>query len=430
MNEVKQEGEDVEMTKSDDDSDMHRSDEEDADKSDASGSDPDQDESPFKPSLKRRKQNHLVDSPEEVRTIDVKKWTLLPATIADTHPERSFLAPRRPGMPPLYRSELTSKLFSQYDTTNHHIHAGVAGYDLGEGGGLANASAVTSVAPQATPSRRNAPPRRKKKKLGGPGRRKTARDPVSEQTTATGTTIPSTPAEDNPLASAAIPTVTTENTEIDEEAMSGSENEGSEEGEIDETPHSPGQNPHPADPVTSTTEPSGVPPPSHPVPISSTITDLPEPPSPAPPASNPFDDTDEAVPAATAETLEVANIDTTEDMSAPDRADGVEEIDTASTPVVTEHAPAESAAEAEAEVEMEVEVKAAAAEAEAKAEKETEVQAEHFATADAGTPTAATAPTATTTTPPPAPTTTTTTSTSTITSDGDLLDKLEKDLDA
>lgn len=344
------------MAKSDDDSDIHRSDEEDADKSDTSVSELDQDESPFKPSVKRRKPNNLADSPEEARIIDVKKWTLLPSTVAETHTDRSFLAPRRPGMPPLYRSELTSKLFSQYDSTNQYIQAGTTGYDLGEGGGLANASAVTSVVPQATPTRRNAPPRRKKKKIGGPGRRKLARDLVSEQTTAAGTTTPSTPTEDMAVTSAAIPAVTTEATDMDEEALSGSENEGSEEGEIDESPHSPGSRHALADAITSATaaeaaeQPPTVTLPSTSTPVSSTIAHLPEPRSPAPPASNPFGDTDEPLPAPTSEVHEVAHIGTIDGADAEDEKDTVENTDVPNMAVLTESVEAEPQPETEADV--------------------------------------------------------------------------------
>lgn len=76
-------------------------------------------------------------------------------------------------MPPLYAPEYAQKMFGRYHSSA--TLTGTSGYDLGEGGGLNNASGVLAAGPTndgtVTP-RKNIPPRRKKKKLGGPGRKK------------------------------------------------------------------------------------------------------------------------------------------------------------------------------------------------------------------------------------------------------------------
>ena len=165
---------DADSQKSADDSDA-------ADSSNESNKSADEDEedadegAPFKTSsTKRRKLANRLNGPDETRLIEVKRWVQLPSTIADRTPDRNFLAPRRPGMPPLYNPEYAQKVFGQYHSSS--LIGGTPGYDLGEGGGLSSATAAIGGGPDAnagtsTPSRKNIPPRRKKKKLGGPGRK-------------------------------------------------------------------------------------------------------------------------------------------------------------------------------------------------------------------------------------------------------------------
>lgn len=179
------------------------------------------------PGNKKRK---LGTGPEE-RTFVAKKWVKIPAAQAEQMGEKKYLADRRPGMESLYGGA--------YKSTNGYgaigvigtSSTGMTGFDLGDGSGLGNALGGMSNgnAPVQTPVRKNMPPKRKKKK-GGPGRKKAVR--------------PEENGEDVKMADGA-PQEQSENTETkheeenkedgdEEEGSSGSEDEGSEEGEIDE----------------------------------------------------------------------------------------------------------------------------------------------------------------------------------------------------
>ena len=182
----------------------------------------------------------------EERTIEVKKWVQVPLDKADKMPEPKYLADRRPGMGSLYTPAYL-KSVTAYGTG---VDAGVAaaGYDLGDGGGLGNA--IGSAAPGAggvgvggeiTP-RKNMPPKRKKKKLGGPGRRKAV--PVEAVVAAGEGGVGGVKAEDGKVGGEAEGEVKKEGEgegeEGGEEGEDGSgeesEGEGSEEGEVNEEP--------------------------------------------------------------------------------------------------------------------------------------------------------------------------------------------------
>lgn len=161
---------------------------------------------------KRRKTNAGLQE----RIIEIKKWTQVPVSVAEKMPEPKYLADRRPGMPSLYGGAYKATNGFGVLGPNPGLGGGAQGYDLGDGSGLGNAAGVMGNAQaEATPVRKNMPPRRKKKKLGGPGRRKANPVPTEDATAAT------TPAD----------AVMTETPAADNEQ---SEGEGSEEGEIDE----------------------------------------------------------------------------------------------------------------------------------------------------------------------------------------------------
>ena len=109
----------------------------------------------------------------EERTIEVKKWVQVPLDKADKMPEPKYLADRRPGMGSLYTPAYL-KSVTAYGAPVDGVSGQAATFDLGDGGGLGNAMGGAGVVAsgEATPVRRNMPPKRKKKKLGGPGRRK------------------------------------------------------------------------------------------------------------------------------------------------------------------------------------------------------------------------------------------------------------------
>jgi hypothetical protein len=242
---------DAESTKSGDEGSEDSSNE-----SEKSGDDEDEDdEAPFKTSMstKRRKLASRLNEPDDLRTIEIRKWVQLPSNVAEKVPERSFLASRRPGMPPLYTPDYAQKLFGQYHSSA--TLSGATGYDLGEGGGLNNASGVlaagsVNAAGVATPPRKNIPPRRKKKKLGGPGRRKANPnpDPASQASANPTASVRTGVGVDGTGDAAATAGVEGQALTIDESQInadneagadgedneSGSEAEGSEEGEIDE----------------------------------------------------------------------------------------------------------------------------------------------------------------------------------------------------
>ncbi|KIV78912.1 hypothetical protein, variant [Exophiala sideris] len=167
---------------------------------------------------KRRKTNAGLQE----RIFEIKKWTQVPISVAEKMPEPKYLADRRPGMPSLYGGAYKATNGFGALGPNPGMGAGAVGFDLGDGSGLGNATGVMGGAQgEATPVRKNMPPRRKKKKLGGPGRRKANPVPTEDATAAT------TPAD-------AVVNETQTPAADNEQDNDQSEGEGSEEGEIDE----------------------------------------------------------------------------------------------------------------------------------------------------------------------------------------------------
>lgn len=127
---------------------------------------------------KRRKTN----SGNHERVFETKKWVQIPALVAEKMPEPKYLADRRPGMESLYGGAYKATNGFGSLGINPAIGAGATNYDLGDGSGLGNAAGVlgggTANEGPATPVRKNIPPKRKKKKLGGPGRKKANPVPV------------------------------------------------------------------------------------------------------------------------------------------------------------------------------------------------------------------------------------------------------------
>lgn len=123
---------------------------------------------------------------------------------------------------------------------NPNAGSGAIGFEFGDASGLGNASgslgSATAV-PEPAPVRKNIPPKRKKK--GGPGRKKAvpaptginpfAATPLDAVTSATST---------GDQSQQAIPGTSTGDTQLEEAEASGSDSDGdgSEEGEIDEEP--------------------------------------------------------------------------------------------------------------------------------------------------------------------------------------------------
>ncbi|OAG37260.1 hypothetical protein AYO21_08559 [Fonsecaea monophora] len=125
---------------------------------------------------KRRK----ATSGSNERYFEVKKWVQVPAAVAERMPEPKYLADRRPGMESLYKGayKATNGFGTLADIVASAMSNGTTGYDLsdinpasvlapGSGSGALNTQADGT----STPVRKNMPPRRKKKKLGGPGRK-------------------------------------------------------------------------------------------------------------------------------------------------------------------------------------------------------------------------------------------------------------------
>ncbi|EXJ82020.1 hypothetical protein A1O1_08088 [Capronia coronata CBS 617.96] len=187
---------------------------------------------------KRRRTN--LGPPE--RVLEIKKWTPIDPAIAETLPEPKYLADRRPGMESLYGGAY--KATNGFGTLgiNAGIMSAAVGFDLGDGSGLGNASGVlgsTSTAPEPAPApvRRNMPPRRKKKKLGGPGRRKANPTPAGENNPAIATgdiTMTHTSEGDNTQSATHTGETDTHSQGEADGSGSESEGEGSEEGEIED----------------------------------------------------------------------------------------------------------------------------------------------------------------------------------------------------
>lgn len=251
-----QNGNDANSSKSDDESGAEDSSNEYAKSADEDEFDGDE-TAPFKTSSKRRKVTSRHQGPDDTRTFEVMRWVPLAPSQADKVPERNYLAQRRPGMPALYAPDYAHAMFGQYHSSA--TVTGTSGYDIGEGGGLNNASGVlaagtTNDAGTATP-RKNIPPRRKKKKLGGPGRKKAnpnvngvAGDGTQQQNVEGGVgggqqggqqggdgAMEGVLGEDGqPIVSNGNVGDGTADQDDGDNDESGSEAEGSEEGEIDE----------------------------------------------------------------------------------------------------------------------------------------------------------------------------------------------------
>lgn len=183
---------------------------------------------------------------KQERAFALRKWAQVPPAVADKRPEPKYLAERRPGMRSLYG--LQAAVLNPALNANA-TGAATAGFDLGDGSGLGNATGV--LAPGAdkppiamTPVKRM-PPKRKKK--GGPGRKKANPGPgplVMNGTTGAG----GASAEGVSAGGVAGQSSDTVKGEGDTQMLdahegdddkgddgSGSEEEGSEEGEIDES---------------------------------------------------------------------------------------------------------------------------------------------------------------------------------------------------
>jgi hypothetical protein len=133
---------------------------------------------------KRRKTNTTGASNNY---FEVRKWVPVPAAVAETMPERKYLADRRPGMPSLYKGayKATNGFGTLGDMVAAAISGGATDYDFGgDLNGLSNAQSLLAPGSGSanwnggsgaltdgatTPVRKNIPPRRKKK--GGPGRK-------------------------------------------------------------------------------------------------------------------------------------------------------------------------------------------------------------------------------------------------------------------
>lgn len=119
---------------------------------------------------KRRK----INAGLQERIFETKKWVQVPTAIAEKTSEPKYLADRRSGMESLYGGAYKATHGFGSLGLNPGAGSGAAGFDLGDGSGLGNAAGVLggNAPPEPAPVRKNMPPRRKKKKLGGPGRRK------------------------------------------------------------------------------------------------------------------------------------------------------------------------------------------------------------------------------------------------------------------
>lgn len=185
---------------------------------------------------KRRKTNSGLQE----RIFETKKWVQVPAAIAEKLAEPKYLADRRPGMESLYGGAYKATNGFGSLGINPGAGSGAAGFDLGDGSGLGNAAGVLgsgTAIPEPAPVRKNMPPKRKKKKLGGPGRKKANPVPTGDNTPATqpsDVVMTDTPIETP--SQQAVSEIKPGDIQIEEAEGSGSdsEGEGSEEGEIEE----------------------------------------------------------------------------------------------------------------------------------------------------------------------------------------------------
>lgn len=123
---------------------------------------------------------------------------------------------------------------------NPNAGSGAIGFEFGDASGLGNASgglgSATAV-PEPAPVRKNIPPKRKKK--GGPGRKKAVPVPTGNNPfTATPLDAITSATSTGDQSQQALPGTLTGDTQLEEAEASGSDSEGdgSEEGEIDEEP--------------------------------------------------------------------------------------------------------------------------------------------------------------------------------------------------
>jgi hypothetical protein len=173
-----------------------------------------------------------VAIPGEDRIFEVRRWVAVPADKADKIPEPKYLADRRPGMSSLYMNAEVLKQASGYGAPV--TVPAYSGIDLGDGSGLGSAIGAGQAPGEPTPVRRNMPPKRKKKKLGGPGRRKAV--PVEVQQNATNIENKEGDGEQRPTQDDDVKKEGEGQDEADGDEGSGddSEGEGSEEGEVAE----------------------------------------------------------------------------------------------------------------------------------------------------------------------------------------------------
>jgi hypothetical protein len=189
-----------------------------------------------------------VEMEKQERAFALKKWAQVPPAVADRRPEPKYLADRRPGMRSLYGFQAAVL----NPALNANATGAAAGLDLGDGSGLGNAVGVLAVGadkpPMAVTPVKRMPPKRKKK--GGPGRKKANLGPgplnpnstvgvdgaAGEGNKASGEVGQSS---DTVKGNGDTQMEDAHDAEDDKgDEGSGSEEEGSEEGEIDEhLPH-------------------------------------------------------------------------------------------------------------------------------------------------------------------------------------------------
>jgi hypothetical protein len=124
----------------------------------------------------------------------LRRWEKVPTALAETMPERKFLADRRPGMPNLRTYEpylQTIRGYGQGGPSGTATGGGASGYDIDGnptssstfGTGSGNLNGTQDGA--STPGKKNIPPRRKKK--GGPGRKPKNWKPPTDDSAAAAT---------------------------------------------------------------------------------------------------------------------------------------------------------------------------------------------------------------------------------------------------
>ena len=180
-----------------------------------------------------------ADTEEKERVFSMRKWAQVPPAVADRRPEPKYLADRRPGMRSLYGLQAAA-LNPALNVASTDMTT--AGLDLGDGSGLGNATGVLAagaeMAPMAVTPQKRMPPKRKKK--GGPGRKKANLGPGTQAPDgSTGITADGAHGEGDAsqgLDGDAVKTEGDTNMDDAHDDGSGSEEEGSEEGEIEE-PH-------------------------------------------------------------------------------------------------------------------------------------------------------------------------------------------------